>query len=73
MPSLTITLNDDVMRLLKKRADENLLNEREQIEDIIRRSMLSYKKTSRERTIKIDDKLVSAFSRERRGRKRKKR
>lgn len=72
MPSLTIVLNEDVMKLLKKRADENLLSEREQVEDIIRRSMLSYKKSSGANTIKIDDKLVSAFSRERRGRKRKK-
>ena len=73
MPSLTITLDEDVMKVLKKRADENLLSQREQVEDIIRRSMLSYRKTSGEKTIKIDDKLVSAFSRERRGRKRKKR
>ena len=71
MPTLTISLNEEVYKSLKKRAEKNMLNAKEQVEEIIRRSMLSYKKLSSLGLAKIDDKLVSIFSREKRGRKRK--
>lgn len=66
---ITIRLSDDEVKLLKKRAKKNLLNLREQVEDIIRRSCINSKliKTYDE---KIDDKLVGIFSRQTRGRKR---
>ncbi len=72
MPSLTINLSDDEVKILKKRGKENLLTIKEQVEDIIRRSCVSYSKRKGTRKIKIDDKLVGMFSRENRGRPRKK-
>ncbi len=69
---LTISLDDEEVKILKKRAKKNFLTVKEQVEDIVRRSCLSYKKTSSYKSVKVDDKLVGIFSRERRGRKRKK-
>lgn len=68
---LTIDLNNEEMAILKKRAKKNLLSTREMAEDIIRRSCIrSMKKVYNEPN--IDDKLVGIFSRQQRGRKRKK-
>ena len=72
MPRITVDISDDEKKILKKRADKNYFSLKEQIEDIIRRSCISAKKRAGMRKIKIDDKLVGIFSRERRGRKRKK-
>lgn len=72
MPRITVDITDDEKKILKKRADKNYFSLKEQIEDIIRRSCISSKKSQSYRKIKIDDKLISIFSRERRGRKRKK-
>ena len=72
MPRITIEITDDEQRILKKRADKNYFSLKEQVEDIVRRSCISTKKSQGYRKIKIDDKLVGIFSRERRGRKRKK-
>jgi len=68
---LTISLDEEEVKILKRRAKKNLLTIREQVEDIIRRSCVSSKKRGY-RQIKVDDKLVAVFSRERRGRKPKK-
>ncbi len=59
---MTIRIGDDEVKILKKRAKKNLLNIREQVEDIIRRSCINSRKIT---TIsdKIDDKLVGIFSR----------
>ena len=38
MPKITINIDDEEKKILDKRAKKNLLNLREQIEDIIRRS-----------------------------------
>tara|TARA_Y100000310_G_scaffold142407_1_gene141936 strand:- start:3432 stop:3659 length:228 start_codon:yes stop_codon:yes gene_type:complete len=70
MPSITITISDKVHSALSSRAKKNLLSVREQIEDILRRSSISYKKRSSSK-IKVDDKLVGIFSRQRSGRKKK--
>ena len=70
MSSVTITLDDEVQKVLEKRAKKNLMSLREQIEDIIRRSAVRTK-TGTTTTIKTDDKLVGIFSRQKRGRKRK--
>ena len=73
--NLSINLQDEETNILEKRSKDNLLTVKEQVEDIIRRSCLSYKKRSARSisatSIKVDDKLVGIFSRENRGRKRK--
>ncbi|MBR9704495.1 hypothetical protein GOV12_03730 [Candidatus Pacearchaeota archaeon] len=73
MAKITIDLSDDELKILKSRGKKNYLSTKEQIEDIIRRSIISYKK-SRYKNIsgETDDKLVNIFSRSRRGRKKKK-
>jgi hypothetical protein len=70
MAELTISLNDEESALLKKRAKKNLLTVKEQAEDIIRRSCLSYKKQTYS-SEKPDDTLIEIFSRQKKGRKRK--
>lgn len=67
---LTISLDEDEVKILKRRAKKNLLTLREQVEDIIRRSCIMSRTGYRK--FKVDDKLVAVFSRERRGRKKKK-
>lgn len=67
MTKLTIDIDDSIMKVLKKRAKQNMLSIREMAEDIVRRSMVSWVGGPRRRSFKIDDKLVGAFSRERRG------
>lgn len=71
MPKLTIHIDEDVKKIISKRAKANLLTLREQIEDILRKSAVRTKKSGKYAYIKIDDRLVSVFSRERRGRKKK--
>ncbi len=71
MPSITINIDEDEKKILVKRAKKNLFTLREQIEDIIRRSAVNYKSGTSSK-FKVDDKLVYAFSREKRGRKPKK-
>jgi len=66
---LTISISEDETKVLRKRANKNYLTLIEQIEDIIRRSCISSQRASKLKQIKIDDKLVAIFSRERRGRK----
>lgn len=74
MARITIDLSDEEISALKERGEENFLSTKEQIEDIVRRSVLSYRNRNKSGVpkIKIDDKLVSVFSRDPRGRKRKK-
>jgi len=66
---ITIELDDKEVSLLKKRAKENLLTLKEQIHDIVRRSLASYKKGPR--AFHFDDKLIGIFSRQKSGRKKK--
>jgi|APSaa5957512622_1039677.scaffolds.fasta_scaffold15763_4 hypothetical protein len=72
MPKITINLDEDVTKILKKKAKTNLLTLREQIEDILRKSAVRSKRSQGYQSIKTNDKLISMFSRERRGRKKKK-
>jgi len=62
---VTIYLNNDLLKLIEKRAKRNMLTLPEQIEDILRRSTLSLKK-GKLTGEKIDDLLVSLFSRQKR-------
>ena len=66
---ITINISDEEVKILEKRAEKNLLSLTEQVEDIVRRSCVSTIRKSGLQVIKIDDKLVSIFSREKRGRK----
>jgi len=72
MPNKTINLDNEIIEILNKRAKKNFFTLSEQIEDIIRRSCINYKKKKNPNEIKIDDKLVGIFSRQKSGRKRKK-
>ena len=62
---VTIYLNNDLLKLIEKRAKKNMLTLPEQIEDILRRSTLSLKK-GKLTGEKLDDLLVSLFSRQKR-------
>jgi hypothetical protein len=70
---VTLFLDEELLGLLEKRAKKNMLSMPEQIEDILRRSTLSQKKKKSIYDEKLDDTLVSVFSRKRTGPKRKKR
>ena len=72
MPSVTINIDEKVKKIISKRAKKNLLSLREQIEDILRKSAVRTKSSVGYKALKIDDRLISAFSREKRGRKKKK-
>ena len=68
MPQITIDIDDDVQKIISKRAKKNLLSLREQVEEIIRQSAVRTK-AGTVSDDKIDDTLVGVFSRQKRGRK----
>lgn len=70
--NISIRIDSELYKSLSKRAVKNYLTVDEMVEDIIRRSMLSWRGRTGRRSIKVS-KLVAAFSREKRGRKRKSR
>lgn len=73
MTKIAINLDKEELKVLSRRAKRNFLTLTEQIEDIVRRSCLNYKgKTSSSSRMRVDDALVGIFSREQRGRPRKK-
>ena len=57
-----IYLDSDVLKLLEKRSKRNLMTISEQIEDILRRSVINAKNTTHSKE-KLDDMLVGLFSR----------
>lgn len=67
---LTIDLDEREVKILKKRANKNLLSLREMVEDIIRRSCINAGISTSNR--KTDDELVNIFSREDRKKRKKK-
>jgi hypothetical protein len=69
---ITINIDKEEEKILKKRAEDNFLSLTEQIEDIVRRSCINTKKKTSTPKINVDDKLVAIFSRDPRGRKPKK-
>jgi len=69
---IMLFLEKDLIELLEKRAKKNMFTLPEQIEDILRRSVLSQKNKKSVYDEKLDDKLVGLFSRKRTGPKRKK-
>ncbi len=68
--SITIELDSEAFHVLEKRAKKNYTSARDLIEDIVRRSILSYK-AGISSVPKVDDRIVGIISRERRGRRRK--
>ena len=60
--AISISIPADLYRLLEQRAKKSLMDINDLIVDILRRSMLSYKKTSTT-TDKTDDALIALFSR----------
>ena len=69
--AIVVKLDDALYKLIVARAKKNFLEIDEMIEDIIRRSMLSYKKNGSSINDKVDDSLVSVFSRKKRGKQRR--
>lgn len=65
---VTVYLDSKILSSLERRAKRNMLNLHEQIEDILRRSVLSAK-SGYPKAIKADDKFIEYFSRVNRGRK----
>ena len=59
--SITIWLDSEIIKKLEKRAKRNMLNVNEQIEDIVRRSIINQKQS--QKSEKLDDMLVGLFSR----------
>jgi len=65
---ISIFLDSDLLKQLERRADKNMFTLPEQIEDILRRSVLNgKKKTPKEE--KVDDKFITFFSRKYTGKK----
>jgi hypothetical protein len=59
---ITIYLNNEVLKVLEKRADKNKFTISEQIEDILRRSSINAIGVKNDNE-KLDDMLVGLFSR----------
>ncbi len=72
MKKVTIYLDDEEVKVLEKRAKKNIFTLKEQIEDIIRTSVVRTKTKIRVPTFKGDDRLVGIFSRQKTGPKKKK-
>ena len=71
MPTVTISIDAEVQKVIGKRAKKNMLTIKEQIEEIVRQSAVRTKFGSTIEGITADDRLVEIFSRYKRGRKRK--
>lgn len=66
--AISISIPIDLYKLMEQRAKKSLMDINDLIIDILRRSMLSYKKTTHA-TDKTDDALVALFSRKSKPRK----
>lgn len=71
MSNITISIDEEIKKILDKRAKKNLFTLREQIEDILRKSAVRTKSGKTTSEIKTDDSLIAIFSRDQRGRKKK--
>jgi len=72
MPRVCVDLDDESAKVISKRAKRNHFTLEEQIEDILRKSAVRTKLNKTRRPLKVDDALVGIFSRQRSGRKKKK-
>ena len=64
-----IYLKDDLIKILEKRAKKNKFTIPEQIGDILRRSCINVSTKTTSKAEKLDDLLVSIFSRQKRDKK----
>ena len=71
MPTITINIDTDVQKIIAKRAKKNMLTVKEQVEEIVRQSAVRTKYGITGSALKTDDSLVSVFSRDKRGNKKK--
>jgi len=71
MPTVTISIDEEVHKIVGKRAKKNLLTIKEQIEEIIRQSAVRTKTGAISSALKVDDALVDIFSRQKRKKKRR--
>ncbi len=71
MPTMTISIDDDIQKVIGKRAKKNMLTIKEQVEEIVRQSAVRTKSGSSVSELKSEDRLVDIFSRQRAGKKRK--
>ena len=69
--NVEITLPESIVKIVEKRAKKNMLSLEEQIEDIVRRSAVNALNKKVVGPEKIDDLLVSIFSRRKRKTKNK--
>lgn len=69
MPTVTITIDEEVHKVIGKRAKKNMLTIKEQVEEIIRQSAVRTKAGTTSSEPDIDDKLVTVFSRRRKKRR----
>lgn len=69
MTEIVIKLESDLYKKIKIRANKNFLSINDLITDIVRRSMISYRKKGEPISGETSDGLVNIFSRNRRGRK----
>ena len=70
MPTISVSLDEKVKRIIEKRAKKNLFTLREQAEEILRQSAIRTK-TGTISKLKADDRLVEIFSRNKKGKKKK--
>lgn len=69
MPTISVSLDEKVKKIIEKRAKKNLLSLREQAEEILRQSAVRTKSGDSISKVKVDDRLVEVFSRDKKGRK----
>ena len=69
--ALSIHLDEKLIKDLEKRAKKNYMTLREQINDIIIRSMANYGKSTKPSSEPEVEKIVKMFSRKKRGPKKK--
>ena len=62
---ITVYLDDELLKILEKRAKKNMFDLNEQVGDILRRSCINLKKKKSILDKDIDDTLVPIFSRRR--------
>lgn len=67
---ITIFLDNDVLKILDKRANKSLMTTSDLISDILRRSAINANKVKRQDE-KLDDMLVALFSRKQTSKKKK--
>jgi hypothetical protein len=72
MSLITISIDEDIKKVIEKRAKKNMSTLREQVEDIVRQSAVRTKSGISASQMKSDDRLVEIFSRNKRGRKKRK-